>query len=292
VVHDWGATEIQRDTCNEETFDLLRAEIEHLQFAVAERDAQLAEALAATHEPETPLDGTSVKQLMERLEALLDELDRSDERMGTLEELLRVTEEANRDEREERRQMESWLGDIESVFGEHQATWDAEMTELKNRTVAIAAERDQLLQQLTQPTADDHVEQDAEETAKLRLQVKHLQQRLDEAAATETRQKEELLRRETQLAEATNAENRLREDHLKLAAERASLSRLRAEITAAQAESQKVLQDTQADTDIDSRVRGFRQHLREIHDEETQEENAPSLPGRISRLWKRLEAHR
>lgn len=292
VVHDRDPAEVQRDTGNQETFDLLRAEVEQLQFAVAERDAQLAEALAAKQEPESAVDGASVKQLMDRLEALLDELDRSDERMGTLEELLRVTEEANRDEREERRQMESWLGDIESVFGEHQATWDAEMSELRNRTAAIAAERDQLLQQLTQPTADDHVEQDAEETSKLRLQVKHQQQRLDEATAIETRQQDELRRLQTQLAEATKAENRLREDHLKLAAERASLSRLRAEITATQAESEQSLPDAQTDTDIDTRVRGFREHLREIHDEENQEDNAPSLPGRISRLWKRLEAHR
>lgn len=292
VASNGDPTGCQSDAWDQETFEILRAEVEQLQLEVAERDAQLAEALAANHESETSVEGVSIDQLMGRLETLLDELDRSDERMAALEELLRVTEEANRDEREERRQMESWLGDIESVFGEHQATWDAEMTALRNQTAAVAAERDQLLRQLTQPAADDDVAQDTETTAKLRLQLKHVQQRLDEATAEGTRQQEELRRREMQLAEAAKAEHALREDHLKLAAERASLSRLRAEIAAEQADSQKHLQEARTDTDIDSRVRGFRQHLREIHDEDTQEDGAPSLPSRITRLWKRLKEHR
>ncbi|MDP6556439.1 MAG: FHA domain-containing protein [Pirellulaceae bacterium] len=292
VAHNGGPARVQSDACDQETFDILRAEIEQLQFEAAERDAQLAEALATEHESETTVDGDSVNQLMERLEALLDELDRSDERMATLEELLRVTEEANRDEREERRQMESWLGDIESVFSEHEATWNAEMTELRNRTTAIASERDQLLQQMTQPAADDHAEQEAEEIVKLRLQIKHLQQRVDEATAFGTRQQEELRRREAELDEVAKTENTHREDHLKLAAERASLSRMRAEMAAEQRDGQQQMQDARTETVIDSRVRGFRQHLREIHDEENQGDNEQSLSSRISRLWKRIDAHR
>ena len=73
----------------QETFDILRAEVEQLQLEVAERDAQLAEALATKREAEPTLDEATVTNLMERLEEMLDELDRSDERTGTLEELLR-----------------------------------------------------------------------------------------------------------------------------------------------------------------------------------------------------------
>jgi hypothetical protein len=285
--HERDPAEIQWDSGDQETFDMLRAEVEQLQLELAERDAQLAEVLAADDEGETPADGPSLNQLLERLEDLLGELDRSDERMATLEELLRMSEEAHNAEREERRQLESWLGDIESVFGEREATWDAEMTVLRNHVASLATERDQLLQQMTQPAGDGNSGQDTEETSRLRLQFQHLQQQLQKAEAAETRQEEELRRRELQLAEAAERENVLREEHLKLAEERAALTRLRAEVAAQQAENQTVPPD--ARNDIDNRVRVFRQHLREIHEEEKQEHGDRSLSSRIGRLWKRIE---
>jgi hypothetical protein len=286
---DGGLTVAGCDGMDQENIDLLRAEVEQLQFELAERDAQLVEALAEEHEPETPADEASFNQLLERLEELLDELDRSDQRMATLEELLRTAEEANCDEREERRKMESWLGEIESVFGEREATWDAEMTVLRNHAATIATERDQLLQQLTQPALRDDSEQNTEDATRMHLQIEHLQQQLDEVKGSEIRHQEELRRCESQLAEAAEAKNALREQQLDLAEERASLSRLRAELAADAAERKARPQN--ALTDIDDRVRGFRQHLREIHEEEKQEHSERSMPSRIARLWKRIEGH-
>ena len=167
------------------------------------------------------------------------------------------------------------------------------MTVLKHQAATITAERDELLQQLTKPALDNPSNQhaDDEENAKLRLQIKHLEQRLDEAKAADMRHQEELQRCEAQLAEAAEAKNSLRAEQLKLAEERASVSRLRAEIAAEQAERRPRPQG--AAGDIDDRVREFRQHLREIHEEEKQQTHEPrSLTSRIAQLWNRVEGHR
>jgi DNA repair exonuclease SbcCD ATPase subunit len=277
------------DVPDQDTFDLLRAEVEQLQFELAEREAQLAEVLATKPEPEVPRDGPSFNQLLERLEGLLDELDRSDERMATLEELLRMAEEANCDEQEERRQLESWLGDIESVIDERETMREAEMNSLKARAATLRTERDQLMQQLTQPASGGNSTSDSEESSKLRLQVEHLQNQLEEEREIRARQQEELQEREVQLSEATSAESTLREEQLKLAEERAALSRLRAEFTAKEVANE--IRPQSGHTDIDNRVREFREHLREIHEEEKQDHGSRSLSNRIGRLWKRVEAH-
>lgn len=268
--------------------DMLRAEILQLQYELAERDAQLGELAESVATSDTPPDEASSDQLLGRIEELLDELDRNDARMATLEELLIAAEEANCAEREERRQLESWVADIETLVSEHDKTRSVEVETLKQHVTTLVAERDDLMQQLSRPASGKQLDQaDTEEVAKLRVQVAHLGQQLQAANATASRFEDELKLRDTQLSETNEAKQNLREEHLKLAEERAALARLRAEIAAKQSELPTRPPDER--TDVDSRVRVFRQHLREIHEEEKQEHKPRSLSSRIAQLWSHVE---
>lgn len=271
--------------------DMLRAEILQLQYELAERDAQLGELADSVATSDTRPDEASSDQLLGRIEELLDELDRNDARMATLEELLIAAEEANCAEREERRQLEAWVADIETLVSEHDKTRSVEVETLKQRVATLVAERDDLMQQLSRPASGKHSDQadaeDTEEVAKLRVQIAHLGQQLQAANATASRFEGELRLRDTQLTETKDAKRSLREEHLKLAEERAALARLRAEIAANQAELPTRPPDER--TDVDSRVRVFRQHLREIHEEEKQEHKTRTLSARIAQLWNYVE---
>lgn len=289
----WRKTEGSEKTTNiaqveQPREDVLRAEIEQLQYELAERDAQLAELTESLETSDSQSDASSSDQHLERIEELLNELDRSDARMATLEELLVAAEEANCAEREERRQLESWVADIEALVSEHDKTRVAEVERLKQHVATLVSEREELMQQLSRPASGRESEQaDAEEVANLRVQITHLGQQLNSANAAVSRLKDELRLRETQLAETADATQSLREEHLKLAEERAALARLRAEITAEQSELPTRAPDER--TAVDSRVRVFRQHLREIHEEEKQEHKARRLSTRIAQLWKHIE---
>ena len=56
-------------------------------------------------------------QVLQRMEELIEEANRSDERAGLLEEMLHAAEDATRAERDERSQLEAWLTDIERRIG-------------------------------------------------------------------------------------------------------------------------------------------------------------------------------
>ena len=82
-----------------EDINLLRGEVEQLQWELADRDQRLTE-LQDAHSPEPPdgagetpqLEDTS--KLVGRLEELLDELEQSDRRIADMEQLLRSADEA------------------------------------------------------------------------------------------------------------------------------------------------------------------------------------------------------
>ena len=85
----------------------------------------------------------------------------------------------------------------------------------------------------------------------------------------------------------------LREQHVQLARERAVLARQQAELASMRADLERSSKapDRRGDN-IDSRVRVFREHLREIHDREQQEQQGRSergLAARIAQIWRRLE---
>ena len=123
--------------------ELLRNEIEQLQYELVEREAQLAET-ATPMLGDPAFDETATSQLVDRLEQLLDELERGDGRIGALEQLLQAAEETTRAEQEERRQLEAWVTDIGTRITEREQDWEAESNSLRHRLEEVSHQRDQL----------------------------------------------------------------------------------------------------------------------------------------------------
>ena len=170
-----------------------------------------------------------------RLEDLLNELSHGDQRIRSLEEMLRASQEANQAEQEERQQIEKWLNDIESRLTERQSEWLAEREVLLGRLEKQREQRDELYQQLEQATAAvpaPEVPRGA--LQKLQSQIDELQEQLQASRRTaEPRPKSRRKALETQLSEGSyheQVEAAVREERLKLAQERAALSRERAEL--------------------------------------------------------------
>ena len=134
----------------------------------------------------------------------------------------------------------------------------------------------------------------------LRQQVASLEHRLAESE----RQKKGF---ESQLGEASEGgsavyvqakvEEQLRAERVELARERAALARAqeefeqsRRQVGAPGAEGDNVSPETwSAGLDSSQRIRALREHLRDVHDEETKQRRNRGLSGRIASLWKRLE---
>ena len=97
------------DPFRADTVDLLRAEVAQLEQEVAERDARIAELTfqVAERGPRQDAEGSAsdTLALTDRVQQLLDELARKDQREASLQEMLRAAEDANRAEREERNQI-------------------------------------------------------------------------------------------------------------------------------------------------------------------------------------------
>ena len=285
---------------DQEILELLRGEVEHLQEEIALRDQQLAELQALVEEGRG--DTCSTDRALEeggsadaRVEELLQELARSDDRIAQLEETLRWTEEASSAEKEERRQLESWVGDIERRVGQREAEWKAEQELMRERLALALTERDALQGRLRSRLAetpapagrDPEVDRWREKHAELLQQLQELERQRD-------RLSEQLQESERQRAAAVAAqadtEATLREEHVRLARERAVLARQQAELASARAELERLsqLQHPRGDN-IDSRLRMFREHLREIHDREQQARSERGLAARIAGMWRRLE---
>lgn len=285
------------DAFQQDSIATLQAEIETLQGELAERDAQLAELSdwADGHQPQgdPTADDTAAETaaLADRLEQLLDELERSDGRISQLEDLLRLAEDAKRAEQEERRQLESWVGDIEHRVAQWESEWQAEIETLQQRIEQLTSERDRAEQRLQQVAAGDRPESsaDGEMLETLRQRNGDLQRRLEESE----RRRADLEQRITELEQTAapgtgDRESDLsREEQVELAQERAALARERAELTQMRDELQEQAEKVRSSSD--ARFRAFREHLREIHEQEKQERAERSLSSRLGRLWKRLE---
>jgi len=100
----------------------LQDEIAQLQLELAERDQEILELAHANDSQDLPnnADVCDTEALVERLEQLLDELKSTDERVATLEDVLRASDEANEAEQEERRQIGVWLYEIESRISQRE----------------------------------------------------------------------------------------------------------------------------------------------------------------------------
>ena len=117
--------------------ELLRSEIESLQFELAERDRQIEDSKTPVREDEFAEDSSELQELVEQFEARIkdmsNELECSEEKIRTLNDLLQANEEANMAERDERQHMEKWLAEIEGKLGNTDQALQLEVEQMKKR---------------------------------------------------------------------------------------------------------------------------------------------------------------
>ncbi len=175
-----------RSEIDPETVNLLRAEIECLQSELAERDRHLLElselATLGTDACESAADPQEVDRLVGRLEDLLDELSRGDQRISALEELLCAEQELSRNQDEEKRQVEAWLGDLEQRVTGRESEWKAERDVLLKRIEQLTAERDQIDRHFQEAHQQNSGAVSERLMQELRSEVDRLQAELTESA--------------------------------------------------------------------------------------------------------------
>jgi hypothetical protein len=90
--------------------------------------------------------------------------------------------------------------------------------------------------------------------------------------------------------QAAEPDHELRAERVQIAQERAELARQRADLMSLRAQLDQVSKSADSPKlEVENRMRAFRQHLREIHDQEQTDPPQPSLSSRLAQLWKRLE---
>lgn len=266
------------DPFHEEMTELLRAEIVDLQTALAERDQQLTDSSTggfATSEVEDVLPQADAERLVERLEQLLAELQQRDEQVATLTQLLDAAEETSQAERDERDQLNAWLGDIEERFGSREMDWQAERGKLQKNVERIAAERDRLELAMNADTSNAKLEATQQLIAGLRQAAESQRQELLDSEAT-------VKQLRIELEQSEHAQSR--EELVKLAEERAEIARERQQLETARQHEQRA-----APNDAALKLRVLRQHLNEIHEQEQKDKDERKLSRRVARLWSRLD---
>ncbi|QDU40444.1 Chromosome partition protein Smc [Maioricimonas rarisocia] len=302
-----GAAEVVSNTpayaldpeLHDDTIELLKSEIAFLQTELAERDAAIRQYELLV---EAPLDDESVaatdpevdvEALVTRLEELLDELARSDERLSAMSELLRAAEDANEAEVEQRNQIEAWVGEIERRFQERDAEWQAERESLQKRLAEVAAQRDRLEQQLGQSGGGGADQKLEAHLKKLRQENTQLRGALEETrneARSLTERLDQMDAGEVEARQQNAIEEALREERLQLAQERAAITRERAELARLEEQLQRDRDSMGAEGNAaDQRIRAFREHLRELHESEPSRPKNTGLSSRLGKLWRKLE---
>lgn len=284
------------DCFDNETIELLRGEIEHLQGELSERDARIAELESGVVANDDAMDQPSddVVGLSGRLEQLLEELTLSDERIDQLEEMLRLSDDANRAEQEERHQLEAWVSDIERRIGQREEEWKAAHQQLQKRAEQLKAERDHVEQRLQRAASSSGADSQADYQGvleRLRKQNDELQAALLEAQkehASLQDEHQQLKENHSEAAQRAQVDDTLREERAQVARERAELARLRVELANRISEAERQL-NTKENSEVDTRLQLLREHLKEIHKEEKSERVERGLPHRLARLWKRLD---
>jgi pSer/pThr/pTyr-binding forkhead associated (FHA) protein len=272
----------EEETFDRETVELLRAEIDDLRAALSQRDADPFTSIEhEAFQAESAVD-TSVDL---RMQELIEEANRSDERVSLLEEMLHAAEDTRRNELEERHQLEAWVSDIETRIGHREEEHAAEIDALRQRLEESQQEQESLRRKLSQAARGGNAPQQYEETLeKLQQANRDLQERLAQT-------QKERLALQKQLEESSSMHDRaIREERANIAKEQARLARLRFELSQKVSEVEAIPKGEHAeDKEAAGRIRALRQHLREIHEQEKKEEAEASLTTRLARLWKRVE---
>jgi hypothetical protein len=275
----------EEETYDRETVALLQAEIEDLRAALAQRDAEQF-GQQTDHGPANSAgveaDSDSV---VIRMQELIDEANRSDERVAILEEMLFASEHTSRSEQEERSQLEAWVGDIEKRIGQREDEHKAEIDALRQRLEESSLQQERLQKQLRQAASGGRAPEHFEEALE-NLQAGNVE--LQNKFAESEKERLSLERRIEQQAE--EQERALRDERVSLAQEKAKVSRMRFELSNKLSDIEEMPKtENQLDTETAHKIRTLREHLREIHEQEKQEAKEASLATRLTKLWKRIE---
>ena len=283
------------DALSDDTLQLLQEEIvnlqQQLQEQIIETDRLRTKHQVEPHDSQLTATPSTESIKPQRTLELLDELERSDERIAALEELLLITEEASLAEQEERRQIEAWIGEVEIRFGQREAESTAEMEVFKRKLHDTLAERNRLelrLQTAASPQGSREVFQ--ETLDQLRTQNSTLAAELER----QQRHVSGLERNVEQLKEQLDPDalqrrldDAVREERLQMAQERAEMARQR--VAMARELEQIPQAHRRADPDSETKFQALRQHLKEIHVQEQQDKKERSIGSRLAQLWKSLE---
>ena len=278
----------------------LRAEVEHLQSELSERDAELATLRTqqfSNSDSDCSEDNEDVVRLVNRLDELVEELQFSDQRHNDLAEFLRLSDEANQAEQEERRQLESWIQGIEQRVSQRTAESEAETARILGRNQDIQEQLNRAetyIRKMTQPASSSSSASEAHSEMIQELRGRHdeMTERLRVA-----NEENERFRQEFQVKNANHGdelrklEQKIVELELDACRERAEICRQRADLERSKSELEKKLQESGPLSDSDCRFAAMRQHLRDLHEQEKltlEEKRRRSLSGRIANLLNRV----
>ncbi len=269
-----------------ETVAILQAEIEQLRTELAQRDADRRSDLGGSDCEQLDQPAEQTDEVLGRMQELIDEANRSDERVGILEEMLHAAEDASRAEQEERHQLEAWVGEIEQRVGAREDEHSAELDTLRKRLEDAVTQQQRLQRQLHHAATDGSASMHYEETLE---QLQKTNQQLEEKVADLEEQNRTLQVRLEQ--QSSEQDQQLRQERAALAQEQAKISRLRYELTSKLSAIEEMPKsENQTDKETSDRIRTLREHLREIHEQEKREEREAPLTKRLANLWKRVEA--
>ncbi|MEM9939988.1 MAG: FHA domain-containing protein [Planctomycetota bacterium] len=287
---------LSTDSPNEK---LLKAEIEQLRFELADRDELIrslqTKPASRNHEFE---EAEQTLKLVGRLEELLEELETSDERIRSLEELLRLSEQANAAEKEERKQLNVWVHEIEDRIATRESESKAEierLTELLRQSRSeVKHSEDQFTHLIaSQQQTDSGISTEANQLIReCRDQIQELKSQLDDANQENADLRKNAISGNIEEFQTENIElkEQLARLEVESAREKAELARKHAEIERLTNDLDEKLITAKKINQGDSRIQAMRQHLREIHEEEQQEKMDQwnqSLSGKILNLLNR-----
>ena len=212
-----------------------------------------------------------------------------------LEDLLRASDQATQNEREERSQLERWVTELEQRVNGREMETQAEVDRLTRRLEEANAAREQSegqLQNVLQQKVDNGESASPEIVQDFQEQLNSLREEL--AAA---RQENDTLRhnldsspRAQSLGRLEETEQKLAEIQLETSRERAEMSRQRAELKQLKTELEERLAEPRPTDEADAKIRAMRQHLNDIHEKEQAQKDSRSvsLGGRIQNLLGRV----
>lgn len=291
--------ESDEDNSNDEEKELLREEVLHLQTELAQREQELQEIATNGHQ-EVITEPAETAKLVERLEDLLDELQTADQRVLNLEEMLRASDEAYQSEVENHQQIEGWIAQLEQQVAARDDEWLAREQQLRKQLDESNERRKEAEARLTRlhskkPNADEPAATEFQsQITELQSLNEELGTQLEESKSENTRLNQLIAKagtNEAEIAQIGQLKQQLRESELELSEKRAELGRQKAELTKLRDEMDELasqMRPMEADNE-NLKLREFRKHLREIHEQDKQERQEKSLANRISRLWNRLD---